>query len=226
MSTIVFDICQKSSQNNQYNNCGGFNFIKISQGLNSVNMTFISLYPEITITGKKSDTRTSLLKRINDFPNIQYIVIACHTASSCILDILLKNNHLINNIRLFEPIIPTCLYIKKKKYQTILILSTSLTARIRWHARILKLNVKYMTFDLLPFDIDNNNLNNIHKTLEKLSIHKHFLPICDCVVLGCTHFNVIKNNISECLKKNNFTGEIIDSNYVLSQYFKKEIIQK
>jgi glutamate racemase len=114
---------------------------------------------------------------------------------------------------------------QKKKYQTILILSTSLTARIRWHARILKLNIKYMTFDLLPFDIDNNNLNNIHKTLEKLSIHKHFLPICDCVVLGCTHFNVIKNNISECLKRNNFTGEMIDSNYVLSEYFKKEITQ-
>ena len=226
MDTIVLDICQRNSQNNQYNNCGGFNFMKISRGLNSVNMTFISLYPEIYITKKKSNIRSSLLKKINNFQNVKYVVIACHTASSCILDILLKNNHFINNIRLFEPIIPTCLYIKKKKYQTILILSTSKTARIRWHARILKLNIKYMTFDLLPFDIDNNNLNNIHKTLEKLSTHKHFLPICDCVVLGCTHFNVIKNNISECLKKNNFTGEMIDSNYILSEYFKREIIQE
>lgn len=38
MDTIVLDI----SQNNQYKNCGGFNFMKISQGLNLVNMTFMS----------------------------------------------------------------------------------------------------------------------------------------------------------------------------------------
>ena len=42
IDTIVIDISQKSSQNNQYKNCGGFNFMKISQGLNLVNMTFMS----------------------------------------------------------------------------------------------------------------------------------------------------------------------------------------
>ena len=115
IDTIVLDISQKSSQNNQYKNCGGFNFMKISQGIKLVNMTFISLYPEITITGDENYTRISLLKKINDFQNIKYIVIACHTASSCIIDDLLKNNHLINNIRIFEPIVPTCQYIKKKK---------------------------------------------------------------------------------------------------------------
>ena len=78
-----------------------------------------------------------------------------------------------------------------------------------------------MTFDLLPSDIDNNNINNIHNTLERLSSLKQFLSICDCVVLGCTHFNVIKNTISKYLKQNNFTGKILDSNYILYLYFNK-----
>jgi hypothetical protein len=120
MDTIVLDICRKSSQNNQYNNCGGYNFMKISQGINSVNMTFISMYPEIDNKKKKSIIRSSLLKKINNLQNVKYIVIACHTVSSCIIDILLKNNHLINNIRVFDPIIPTCQYIKKKNIKQFL----------------------------------------------------------------------------------------------------------
>tara|TARA_B100000900_G_C20458230_1_gene666066 strand:+ start:286 stop:957 length:672 start_codon:yes stop_codon:yes gene_type:complete len=223
MTIIVLDICEKNPHFKDYRNCGGFNFMKLSQETKPKRISFISLYPEIIIKGNKSTTRDFLFKKICSFKDIKYIVIACHTASSCILDILIKNNHLINNIRIFEPIIPLCEYIKKKKYQTILIFSTSLTARIRWHARILKLNIKYMTFDSLPSDIDNNNIDKINNTLHKLSTHKHFLSMCDCVVLGCTHFNFIKNTISKYLQKNNFSGEIIDSNYVLHEYFKRKI---
>ena len=89
-------------------------------------------------------------------------------------------------------------------------------------ARILKSNVRYLTFDLLPSEIENNNINNIHNTLIRLSSVKHFLSICDCVVLGCTHFNVIKNTISKYLKQNNFSGKILDSNSILYKYFNEE----
>lgn len=221
MNIIVLDICEKSLHFKDYNNCGGFNFMKQNHKNNVMEMNFISLYPKITIETTKNYTKNILLKIINNFKNTKYIVIACHTASSCILDILISSNHLINNIKIFEPIIPMCKYIQKKKYQNILILSTSLTSRIRWHARILKKNVKYMTFDLLPSDIDNNNLNNIDKNLERLSIHKKFLSICDCVVLGCTHFNVIKETICKYLQKYNFSGEILDSNSILYKHVKK-----
>ena len=222
MNIIVLDICKEGNNSNPYNNCGGINLIKNYQS-NSIKMDFISLFPKIPIGANKEYTRNNLLNTINNLQNIKYIIIACHTASSSILDILINNNHLINNIKIFEPIIPMCKYIQSKNYQTILILSTSLTSRIRWHARILKLNVKYITFNLLPSDIDNDNFNNINNTLKRLSYHKHFLSICDCVVLGCTHFNVIKNTISKYLQKYNFTGELLDSNFILYKYFNKEI---
>lgn len=222
MNIIVLDICKEGNNSNPYNNCGGMNLKKNYQS-NSIQMDFISLFPKIPIGANKEYTRNNLLNTINNLQNIKYIIIACHTASSCILDILINNNHLINNIKIFEPIIPMCKYIQSKKYQTILILSTSLTSRIRWHARILKLNVKYITFNLLPSDIDNDNFNNINNTLKRLSSHKHFLSICDCVVLGCTHFNVIKNTISKYLQEYNFTGELLDSNFILYKYFNKDI---
>lgn len=222
MNIIVLDICKKGNNFKPYHNCGGMNLIKKYQS-NSIKMEFISLFPEIPIGANKEYTRNNLLKTINNFQNIKYIIIACHTASSSILDILINNDHLINNIKIFEPIIPMCIYIKHKKYQNILILSTSLTARIRWHARILKSNVKYMTFNSLPYDIDNNNINNIHNTLERLSSVKDFLSICDCVVLGCTHFNVIKDTICKYLQKYNFSGQILDSNSILYRHVNKHI---
>ena len=224
MTIIVLDICEKDSHVNKYNNCGGVNFIKKIQKTNSMKIKFISLYPEIpNPTTNKSNTRSCLLKKIDSFQNTKYIVIACHTASSCILDLLINNNNLINNIKIFEPIIPMCIYINQKKYQNILILSTPLTGKIRWHARILQCRVKYMMFDSLHTYIENGDSNNINRTLERLSTHKHFIPICDCVVLGCTHYNIIKNNISNYLKQNNFTGKILDSNYVLYKYLKNKI---
>lgn len=129
METIVIDICEKGCNSNPYNNCGGQNFIKQNQENNEIEMKFISLFPEILISSDENHVRNTLLKIINQFQNTKNVIIACHTASSCILDIIIKNNHLINNIKIFEPIIPMCLYIKQQKYQNILILSTSLTEK-------------------------------------------------------------------------------------------------
>ena len=221
MNIIVLDICKQGNHSKPYNNCGGMDLIKKNCQNNLIKMEFISLFPEIFIGANKEYTRINLLKKISNFKNTKYIIIACHTASSCILDILLNNNHLINNIKIFEPIVPMCQYIQSKNYKNILILSTSLTSRIGWHARILKLNVKYITFDSLPSEIDNNNVNNIN-IIERLSSEKQFLSNCDCVVLGCTHFNVIKKTISRYLQKYNFTGELLDSNYILYKYFNKQ----
>ena len=221
MTTIVLDICKKGNNRHPYAICGGINFLKKYQS-NSIKMKFISLFPQIKLCDNKETTRNILLTKINSFKNIKHIIISCHTASSCILDILINNDHLIHNIKIFEPIIPMCIHIKEKKYKNVLILSTNLTARIRWHARLLKSNVKYITFNSLVGDIDNKNTNNIHNTLEKLSNHKGVLSICDCVVLGCTHFNIIKNTISKYLKQNHFNGEILDSNLILYNYFNKE----
>lgn len=110
-------------------------------------------------------------------------------------------------------------------YKNILILSTILTEKIRWHYRLLNSNdikVKYITFPLLPKIIENKG-KDFKKSFNRLINKKDFLKKkCDCVVLGCTHFNIIKGLISKELKtKYNFNGIVLDSNEILLKYFNK-----
>ena len=95
-----------------------------------------------------------------------------------------------------------CLYIKENNYKNIVILSTSLTQKIKWHYRLLNSNnitIKYITFPLLAKHIKTNS-NKINLSINRLKKQKDFFNICDCVVLGCTHYNIIKDVILDELK--------------------------
>jgi len=209
---------------------GGKDFInkfKSSTNQKNINSKLVIPFDRMVSSYNKDFVRSNLLPIIyNDFSykKVVSIIIACHSASSCILDILIENDFIINNIKIFEPIIPMCQYIKEKKYKNILILSTPLTEKIRWHYRLLKStnrNIKYITFPLLAKQIeDNTNYNN---SLARLKKQKEFIKKCDCVVLGCTHYNIIKDDIIDELDKYNFTGVILDSNEILLKYYKKFI---
>lgn len=210
---------------------GGKDFINKLKKVIKIKYEFVKLFDHMVSSYNKNYVREYLLKLLNNYSstNIKSIIIACHSASSCILDILIKNNFIINNINIYEPIIPMCLYIKEKKYKNILILSTPLTEKIRWHYRLLDSNnikIKYITFPLLAKQLENHN--NFDESIDRLKIQQDFIKKCDCVVLGCTHYNTIKDEILNELKnKYNFKGVILDSNDILLHYYKtnsREII--
>lgn len=202
---------------------GGKDFINKLKKNIKIKCEFVKLFNKMVSTYNKNYIKKNLLKIIKNcsLNNNISIILACHSASSCILDILIKNNFIINNIRIYEPIIPMCLYIKENKYKNILFLSTPITEKIRWHFRLLKLNcinIKYLTFNLLAKQIENHN--NFEKSLNRLKLQSEFIKICDCVILGCTHYNIIKDEIFNELKnKYNFTGIILDSNNILLNYY-------
>lgn len=210
---------------------GGLDFIKrLEKVRKDQQIKFVKLFNKPVSNHNKNFVRQQLLEIINTVSLNQphFIVIACHSASSCILDILIQNNFVINNIPIFEPILPMCYYLKEKKYKKILILSTTLTEKIRCHYRLLNSNnvqIKYITFPHLPRRIDNNNSEGINESIKRLANKKEYLKKCDCVVLGCTHFNSIKKLLSKELRnKYNFNGVILDSNEVLLKYFKKSAL--
>ena len=94
-------------------------------------LQFVKIFNKLVSNYSKEYIRENLLKLLYDLSKKHtHIIIACHSASSCILDILIKNNFIIYNMKIFEPIIPMCLYIKEKNYRNILILSTPLTEKI------------------------------------------------------------------------------------------------
>lgn len=205
---------------------GGKNFIEIMkrEGLNKKNKILFQKIFNNNVNYKKDIIRKELLNYIKNYSNkdIDIIVIACNAGSSSILDILIKNNFILHNIKIYEPIIPMCNYIIKKKYKNILVMGTFLTNNIKWHKRYINnsnINIKYLAFDTLYDFIDDNNSIKINKSLENFKKQKDFLKISDCLVLGCTHYNIIKKQIYKYLKfEFNFKGDILDSNEITFQY--------
>ena len=101
---------------------GGYDFIsKMKKGIkqnNSVLFQKIFKNKLVSEYGKKY-IKFNLMKLLHKVTkkNIKFLVIACHSASSCILDNFLKGSFCINNICIYEPIIPTCKYIIEKELQ-------------------------------------------------------------------------------------------------------------
>ena len=75
---------------------------------------------------------------------------------------------------------------------------------------------------MLAKSIENHD-NYFTESIRRLTNQKVFLQKCDCVVLGCTHYNIIKDLITEELKtKYNFSGDVLDSNDILIEYLNRK----
>ena len=75
---------------------------------------FLTTCPFIRVGHLKNCIRDKLLRVITSFRNRKYLIIACHTLSSTILDLVLRHNNLLNGMKVFEPIVPACMHIQKK----------------------------------------------------------------------------------------------------------------
>lgn len=151
---------------------------------------------------KKEFLKANFYKNVNfliENYNIDLIVIACNTLSSLLsqkeIDELpiktiktnppleqLKNNDLNKKILIFatKNTIKNNIYVKYylKKYK----------------------NIKYLYIKNLPklIDININNLTNIKPILNKYLMNKRYKNT-KIVILGCTHFTLIANQLKSCL---------------------------
>lgn len=149
-------------------------------------------------------------------------IIMCISASSSIFDILIKHNFIIANTLIIEPIIPMCLYIKKHKLKTLLILSSSLTHKIGWISKLLNgpsFNIVYASLNLVENEITNSV--KVIEALNKLITCKAFIAKSDGIVIGCSSYSLIKPIIAHELKSSyNFNGELVDSTVITFNYYK------
>ena len=179
----------------------------------------------------KKEMKQLTLQRIQKITD-QIIVLTCHSAASAILDLLISRDHRLFNSYVYEPIIPTCLYLQQQKCQHVIVLSTTTTCKVRWHQRILEkqnpdISVSYICLPKLPIAVDSyqgqhQNLNHLNILLQKLSNYKHLLEQCDCLVLGCSHFNGIEKIITQKLQQYQFSGKIINTEQILYQFMCKQ----
>lgn len=149
---------------------------------------------------------TFLIKKYN----IKMLVLACNTATSICADFLRDNFKI--PIICVEPPIKPAIETQDKK---ILVLGTKNTlknnktiknaiSKVKKKNKNLfsknKIKIKKLIIKDLARKIDENfkNLDNIQDLLnKKLNNYKNY----DSLVIGCTHYNFIKNQIQKCLPK-------------------------
>ena len=124
---------------------------------------------------------------------VDMIIIACGTVSSNCLDILKKEY----SIPIFSIIEPTIEYLNKSKYESIGVIATNATINSHIFKNKLNKNVyEISTPKLVPL-IENNQENGLDLVLhEYLDIYKNKI---DSLVLGCTHYPIIKDKIKKVL---------------------------
>lgn len=145
---------------------------------------------------------------------VDVIVIACGTVSSNVYKEL-KEKY---KIKIIDIITPTINYLKKSNYKNILVFATKATI----NSHIFKNNIENIKeeacVEFVPL-IENDMIESIEM---KNAIKKHMVE-CDIIVLGCTHYPLIKHLINQ--KTIDMADNIIldsnNGNGTINYYFSK-----
>jgi len=145
----------------------------------------------------------------------EIIVVACNTATSVAIEDLRKEFLNIDIIGT-EPAIK--LAVDEHLHKNILILATTITAKGEKLNKLIKKLNPDVKVEILPADRlvklieDENFLNNqkeVNSYLEEL-FSQYDLDTFSHIILGCTHFPIVKENIEKIVKENNI--KVIDGN--------------
>ena len=149
--------------------------------------------------GSKTNTEIkNYVSSVVDFllkENVKAIVVACNTASA-------NMNHLKLDIPLIGMIEPTCReVVKTTKNKRVLLLATEATVRSKLYSNCLKkFQITPFLFPVPEFVFLVETL--MHNTAKSYELTKRLLtPFVtediDTVILGCTHFGFLKNEIQK-----------------------------
>ena len=120
---------------------------------------------------------------------VDIIIIACGTVSSNCINYL-KEKY---NIPIYDIITPTITYLNNSNYQNIGIIATNATINSHIFKNNLSKDVyEIKTPDFVPI-IENNRIVELDQTIDNYL--KEYKEKIDILVLGCTHYPIIKNNL-------------------------------
>ena len=125
--------------------------------------------------------------------NVDIIIIACGTISSNISDYL-KHKY---SIKIIDIISPTIEYLKKCNYNKIGVLATHNTINSKIFSKSIDKDIKEVECPLFVPMIEKNDYEKLD---ECLNTYLNDLKDRELIVLGCTHYPVIKDQIQNYLK--------------------------
>lgn len=145
---------------------------------------------------KGIDELIKLAKNNIDFlisKKVEMIIIACGTISSNCLNVLKK----CYDIPIISVIEPTIKYLNKSNYNNILIMATHATINSHIFKNKVSKNVYEMETPRLVPLIENNDMDKIIDVLH--GYIDQYRNNVDCLVLGCTHYPIIKDYIKQVI---------------------------
>lgn len=153
--------------------------------------------------------------------NVKLIVIACNTATTVCMKKLQKEYP--NTI--FVGTVPAIKVACDNHYKNILVMVTPATSHSQRIKELINVNkkndqaIKILSCDGLAHAIEENNNKEVN-----LLLNKNLIPYqnknIDAIVLGCTHYPLIKDKISNILPN----ATIIDSSIGVSNEVKRQLI--
>ena len=127
--------------------------------------------------------------------NVDMIVIACGTVSSNLSDYL-KEKY---NVKIVDIISPVINYLNNHEYEKIGVIATNATINSKVFSKSLNKDIKEVACPMFVPIIESNNLTELQKYL---NTYLNDLKDRDIIVLGCTHYPLIKDEINKYLNNN------------------------
>ena len=137
---------------------------------------------------------------------VDIIVIACGTVSANLYDVLKKET----KIPIYSVISELPNYIEEKKYKKTLVMATNATINSHIFKSILNNEVVEVACPKLVPIIESNDYSRINQVLDE---YLKDINGVDSIVLGCTHYPIIKEYIEK--KTNNI--DILDMGEILAK---------
>ncbi len=139
------------------------------------------------------------------------IIVACNTICATVLPKLKKTYPEINFISVIEPTVDA---INRSNYQKLLLIATEATVKSGAYLKNNQKEIIALATPLLVPAIESmdSTINNI--------LNDYLMPYqnkIDAVVLGCTHYPIIKENVQKIIKK-----DTIDSIQLIGNLIKQE----
>lgn len=127
--------------------------------------------------------------------NVDMIVIACGTVSSNLSDYL-KEKYSVKIVDIISPVIN---YLNNHEYEKIGVIATNATINSKVFSKSLNKDIKEVACPMFVPIIESNNLTELQKYL---NTYLNDLKDRDIIVLGCTHYPLIKDEINKYLNNN------------------------
>jgi glutamate racemase len=199
----------------------------IKQILPSESLIYFGDTAHLPYGDKSAESIRYYSKRITEFlleHNAKVILVACNTASASAFESL--KSEFGNKTILIDVINPVVDYISKKNFNKIGVIGTKGTissgtydTKIRENSSLINV-VSMATPLLVPMIEEGFIFDDISNAIIRAYLSNELLAGIQALILGCTHYPIIKNQISKIF---NFNVEIIDSARLVSILLKDSL---